>query len=100
MASNLTRPSYWRSMPKARPTDVSGRPLRLRDVDIDAFLHPKTIAVIGASEMSAKPNTAMTRKFDPWFSGGYALWVVAYVASTNLSLTDTWSRMATRILAM
>jgi acyl-CoA synthetase (NDP forming) len=53
-------------MPKARPTDVSGRPLRLRDVDIDAFLHPKTIAVIGASEMSAKPNTAMTRKFDQW----------------------------------
>ena len=43
---------------------------------------------------------AMTRKFDPWFSGGYALWVVAYVASTNLSLTDMWSRMATRILAM
>ena len=36
----------------------------LRDVDLDAFLHPKTIAVIGASEQSAKPNTAMTRKFD------------------------------------
>ena len=40
-------------MPKAKPTlsldtdtstDVSGRPLHLRDVDIDAFLHPKTIA--------------------------------------------------------
>jgi acyl-CoA synthetase (NDP forming) len=46
--------------------DVSGRPLRLRDVDIDAFLHPKTVAVIGASEQSAKPNTAMTRKFDDW----------------------------------
>jgi acyl-CoA synthetase (NDP forming) len=53
-------------MPEARPTDVSGRPLRLRDVDIGAFLHPKTIAVIGASESSAKPNTAMTRKFDQW----------------------------------
>ena len=48
------------------PTDVSGRPLRLRDVDIGAFLHPRTIAVIGASEQSAKPNTAMTRKFDGW----------------------------------
>jgi acyl-CoA synthetase (NDP forming) len=46
--------------------DVSGRPLALRDVDLDAFLHPKTIAVIGASEQSAKPNTAMTRKFDAW----------------------------------
>src|SRR5215469_13210543 len=48
------------------PTDVSGRPLQLRDVDIDAFLHPKSIAIIGASEQSAKPNTAMTRKFDQW----------------------------------
>src|SRR6476660_6580485 len=53
-------------MTDAPPVDVSGRPLRLRDVDIDTFLHPKTIAVIGASEQSAKPNTAMTRKFDQW----------------------------------
>ena len=28
--------------------DVSGRPLQLREVDIGAFLHPKTIAVIGS----------------------------------------------------
>jgi acyl-CoA synthetase (NDP forming) len=48
------------------PIDVSGRPLELRDVDLDAFLHPKTIALIGASEASRKPNTAMTRKFDAW----------------------------------
>jgi acyl-CoA synthetase (NDP forming) len=53
-------------MPEPPTLDVSGRPLRLRDVDIDAFLHPKTVAVIGASEQSAKPNTAMTRKFDDW----------------------------------
>jgi acyl-CoA synthetase (NDP forming) len=63
-------------MPKTKPParsshqdaelDVSGRPLHLRDADIDAFLHPKTIAVIGASESSAKPNTAMTRKFSAW----------------------------------
>ena len=46
--------------------DVSGRPLHLRDVDIDAFLHPRTIALIGASEQPAKPNTAMTRKFAQW----------------------------------
>jgi hypothetical protein len=45
-------------------------------------------------------RVAMTRKVDPWFAGGYAFWVVAYIASTNLSLTETWSRMATRILAM
>ncbi|MGZ4800073.1 MAG: CoA-binding protein [Acidimicrobiia bacterium] len=51
----------------ARPLiDVSGRPLQLRDVDLDAFLSPKTIALIGASEQSRKPNTAMTRKFDAW----------------------------------
>jgi acyl-CoA synthetase (NDP forming) len=57
-------------MPKATttspPLDVSGRPLGLRDVDLETFLHPKTIALIGASEQSAKPNTAMTRKFDAW----------------------------------
>jgi acyl-CoA synthetase (NDP forming) len=53
--------------PPPRPAfDVSGRPLALRDVDLDAFLHPRTIAVIGASEQSAKPNTAMTRKFAAW----------------------------------
>ena len=46
--------------------DVSGRPLALRPVDLDTFLHPKAIALIGASEQSAKPNTAMTRKFDAW----------------------------------
>jgi acyl-CoA synthetase (NDP forming) len=59
-----------RSKPSAPPPpaalDVSGRALRLRDVDIGAFLHPRTIAVIGASEQSAKPNTAMTRKFAQW----------------------------------
>jgi len=54
------------AMPPDAPLDVSGRPLRMRDVDIEAFLHPRTIAVIGASEQSAKPNTAMTRKFDAW----------------------------------
>ncbi len=46
--------------------DVSGRPLALRPVDLDTFLHPKAIALIGASEQSAKPNTAMTRKFSAW----------------------------------
>jgi acyl-CoA synthetase (NDP forming) len=46
--------------------DVSGRALGLRPVDLDTFLHPKAIAVIGASEQSAKPNTAMTRKFSAW----------------------------------
>jgi hypothetical protein len=42
----------------------------------------------------------MTRRFDPWFAGGYAIWTIAYIAATDLSLTETWSRMATRILAI
>jgi acetate---CoA ligase (ADP-forming) len=58
-------------MPAARPVsgpalDVSGRPLQLRDVDLDTFLHPRTIAVIGASESGRRPNGAMTRKFKAW----------------------------------
>jgi acyl-CoA synthetase (NDP forming) len=48
------------------PVDVSGRALALRDVDLDRFLHPRTVAVIGASEASRKPNTAMTRKVKGW----------------------------------
>jgi acyl-CoA synthetase (NDP forming) len=48
------------------PVDVSGRPLRLRDVDLDRFLHPRTVAVIGASDASRKPNAAMTRKLKSW----------------------------------
>jgi acetate---CoA ligase (ADP-forming) len=46
--------------------DVSGRALELRDVDLDRFLHPRSVAVIGASDASRKPNTAMTRKIKAW----------------------------------
>jgi len=46
--------------------DVSGRPLRLRDVDLATFLHPRSVAVIGASEVSRKPNSAMTRRVKEW----------------------------------
>ncbi|MFM7224168.1 MAG: acetate--CoA ligase family protein [Actinomycetota bacterium] len=53
-------------MARRLPLDVSGRPLRLRDVDLDTFLHPRRIAVVGASEQSARPNTAMTRKLAAW----------------------------------
>src|SRR5947207_39032 len=53
-------------MPSPKELDVSGRPLDLRAVDLDTFLHPRAIAVIGASEQSAKPNSAMTRKFSAW----------------------------------
>ncbi len=46
--------------------DVSGRALELRDVDLGRFLHPRTVAVIGASDAPRKPNTAMTRKIKAW----------------------------------
>jgi len=42
--------------------DVSGRPLALRDVDLDTFLHPRSVAVVGASDAARKPNTAMTAR--------------------------------------
>ncbi len=53
-------------MSASQRVDVSGRALALRDVDIDKFLRPRTVAVIGASESSRKPNTAMTRKIKGW----------------------------------
>jgi acyl-CoA synthetase (NDP forming) len=50
------------SMPASVPVDVSGRALALRDVDLDVFLHPKTVAVIGASETPMRPNTQMSKR--------------------------------------
>ena len=43
---------------------------------------------------------AMTRTFDRWFAAGYAFWVLAFIASTDLALTDAWSRLAIKILAI
>ena len=42
--------------------DVSGRALALRAVDLDRFLHPRTVAVIGASDTPGRPNAGMTKK--------------------------------------
>ncbi len=46
--------------------DVTGRPLALRDVNLDRFLHPRSVAVIGASETPRKANTAMTARLARW----------------------------------
>ncbi|MBI2169420.1 MAG: acetate--CoA ligase family protein [Actinobacteria bacterium] len=46
--------------------DVSGRPVALRDIDLERFFRPKSVAVIGASDTSARPNTAMWRKIRDW----------------------------------
>ncbi len=50
----------------ALPVDVSDRPLVLRDLDLDRFFHPRTVAVIGASATGRKPNTAMWKKIRAW----------------------------------
>jgi acyl-CoA synthetase (NDP forming) len=52
-------------MPDA-PLDVTGRPTALRDLDLDVFFHPKSVAVIGASDAGRRPNTAMWRKIRTW----------------------------------
>ena len=46
--------------------DVTGRPTALRDLDLDTFFHPKSVAVIGASDAGRRPNTAMWRKIRTW----------------------------------
>ncbi len=46
--------------------DVTGRPVELRPVDLDTFFHPRSVAVVGASDTPGRPNTAMTRKIREW----------------------------------
>ena len=48
------------------PVDVTGRPTRLREVDLAGFFSPRTVAVIGASDDPKRPNAAMTRKITEW----------------------------------
>ncbi len=50
------------------PLDVSGRPIALRPVDLDTFLRPRSIAVVGASEAGAKPNSLMTARLHAFAS--------------------------------
>ncbi|MFC1415274.1 acetate--CoA ligase family protein [Streptacidiphilus cavernicola] len=47
-------------------TDVSGRPVHGRPVDLDAFFRPSTVAVIGASDTEGRPNTGITRQLRAW----------------------------------
>lgn len=46
--------------------DVTGRPVAAREIDLDTFFSPKTVAVIGASDTPQRPNTAMYVKIRKW----------------------------------
>src|SRR5580704_19458919 len=46
--------------------DVTGRPIQLRHIDLDTFFRPKRVAVVGASDSNARPNTALTQKITTW----------------------------------
>ncbi len=45
--------------------DLTGRPIALRDVDLDTFFRPKRIVAIGASD-TRRPNDSMWRKIRSW----------------------------------
>jgi acyl-CoA synthetase (NDP forming) len=47
-------------------TDASGRPLRRREVDLERFFRPETVAVVGASDTPGRPNTGITRQLRAW----------------------------------
>ncbi|KAA0236045.1 MAG: CoA-binding protein [Actinobacteria bacterium] len=50
-------------------SDVTGRPVALRDLDLGSFFEPGTVVVIGASDTARRPNTAMWRKIRQWAEG-------------------------------
>ena len=46
--------------------DITGRPTALRSIDLDTFFRPERVAVVGASDTNARPNTALTQKITAW----------------------------------
>ena len=46
--------------------DITGRPTALRPIDLDTFFRPRRVAVVGASDSNARPNTALTQKITTW----------------------------------
>ncbi len=53
--------------------DVSGRPIEPRKIDLDRFFHPRSVAVVGASDTPRRPNTAMYEKIRRWASASGAV---------------------------
>ena len=47
-------------------TDITGRPTALRFIDLGTFFRPRRVAVVGASDSNARPNTALTQKITVW----------------------------------
>ncbi|WP_051940268.1 acetate--CoA ligase family protein [Phaeacidiphilus oryzae] len=47
-------------------TDTGGRPLRRREVDLDRFFRPESVAVVGASDTPGRPSTGITRQLRAW----------------------------------
>jgi acyl-CoA synthetase (NDP forming) len=67
------------------PRDVTGRPTRLRDLDLAPFFAPKTVAVIGASDTPRRPNTAMWQKLRQKVEAGGA---TVYPVNPNKESVD------------
>lgn len=43
-----------------------GRPVELREIDLELFFRPSTVCVVGASDSGNKPNTNLTVKITEW----------------------------------
>jgi len=57
------------------PTDPSGRPTAMRQVDLDRFFSPSSLVVIGASDTPGRPNTLITSRLQAWATRRGAIFV-------------------------
>ena len=64
------------------------------DASRTAFFGPVFVLAVGFVLV----RWIMTKKFDRWLASGYALMVVAYLASEQFSRTDAWRQMAVVLL--